>query len=136
MLKHVTWAVAVIVSALILASGGIEAQKAKDPDPMRIRFVGYTTDTFDANVFLPSLPSANLVCHANIPGSRVCEREELLLSIPAPPIDASLPCVLTSVRSSNVVLALQILDMLTGALNQCPSTGGDLTTVPIACCGF
>jgi len=106
----------------------------------RIHFVGFTTAIFPEGTEILPLSRA---CASEFPGSRVCEQQESIKSIPPPP---------TSPAGGSMVIYQRVPSNLSKDLVQdplragCLGTDGDLFgcgtgtifpgPFPAACCGF
>jgi hypothetical protein len=99
--------------------------------PQAIHFIGITSSApVDQNAV-----GGSRVCSAEFPGTRICEREELLKSIPAPPAWPDLALVVE--RFAMVVvegLVVQGGGVSCYRANLSPEPC--VSTAPVACCGF
>lgn len=148
--KTAIWAVAVVCVALIMATGDVEAPpQAKVTEvtgtvdvgnfPVRQSiFAGLTAATFTDESGVLDL---NRACDAELSGSRICAKEELMLSIPPPAGWADR--VLVVARFETLVVQERVVQGGTrgcitsdGASAPCKVEVSETGLHPIACCGF
>ena len=120
---------AVVCVCLVLALGGPSAQRTVSAGgsggmsaTASVGFVGVTTETFQTGV---GALAASRACYAELPFTRLCERAEVLRSIPPPALDTD-------------ILIAENYEV--NPRTTCITSDGDLkckpgALLPAACCG-
>ena len=133
MAKSFVWAVALVVSALVLATGTIEAppkeQPASQPGP---HFVGLTGAHQKEGPLRESR-----ICAATFAGTRLCTYIEVMRSIQPPPeFPSLLPVIVSHEKTGTGIFPIEIVGTCVNdeglVMTDCPSG----VPVPAACCGF